>query len=94
MTASVALHREVVLLRDLPAEGLKQGDLGTVVHVYPSDGSSSDASSSDASPAQGYEVEFFTATGKTRVVQTLSAQDVRPVGERDVFTVRSLERAG
>jgi hypothetical protein len=89
MTASVALHRQVVLLRDLPAEGLKQGDLGTVVHVYPSH-----ASSGDASAAQGYEVEFFTATGKTRVVQTLRADHVRSVGDRDVITVRSLDRAG
>ena len=40
----------VVLTRDLPDHGLRQGDLGTIVEVY--DGS-------------GLEVEFVTASGRT-----------------------------
>jgi len=77
MTA--ALHEEVVLTRDLPSEGLKSGDLGTVVHVY---------------EAGGYEVEFFTALGKTRAVLTLMATDVRELADGEVVAVRRLDPTG
>lgn len=75
MTAQ--LYEEVVLNRDLPEEGLKAGDLGTVVYIYPG----------------GYEVEFFTASGKTRSVVTLDSQDVRSVGENEMVAVRPLSAA-
>lgn len=81
---AVALHREVVLAVDVPEEGLRRGDLGTVVHVYPD----------EAGRTAAYEVEFFMATGTTRTVVTLKADDVRPLDERDVVTVRSLGQTG
>jgi hypothetical protein len=84
MTPIPKLHEEVVLLRDLPDQGLRRGDVGTVVFIY----------EDDAAVAEGYEVEFFTALGKTRAVFTLSAGDVRPLGDGDVVTVRSLDKAG
>lgn len=77
MTAS--LYEEVVLARDLPAEGLKSGDLGTVVHVY---------------EAGGYEIEFFTALGKTRAVLTLSETDIRKVADGEIVAVRRLDPTG
>ncbi len=76
MTAQ--LYEEVVLNRDLPKEGLKTGDLGTVVHVYQG----------------GYEVEFFTAAGKTRSVVTLEAEDVRAIAENEMVAVRPLSAVG
>lgn len=76
MTAQ--LYEEVVLERDLPAEGLKSGDLGTIVYIY--DG--------------GYEVEFFTAVGKTRAVVTLDARDVRAIAENEMVAVRPLTATG
>lgn len=76
MTAQ--LYEEVVLNRNLPGEGLKTGDLGTVVHIYPA----------------GYEVEFFTAAGKTRSVVTLNAEDVREVAEDEMVAVRPLSATG
>jgi len=66
----------VVLSRDLPSHGLRKGDLGAVVHVYPPD---------------GLEVEFVTAAGKTRAVVTLSKTDVREVRDTDLISVRSME---
>ena len=75
---TVQLYEEVVLKRDLPAECLKTGDLGTIVYIY--DG--------------GYEVEFFTAVGKTRAVVTLDARDVRAVGENEMVAVRPLTATG
>ena len=46
----------VVLARDLPAYGLRVGDLGAVVETYSPD---------------GLEVEFVTASGKTGALVTL-----------------------
>jgi hypothetical protein len=67
----------VVLTRDIPAHGLRRGDLGAIVEVF--DGS-------------GFEVEFVTASGRTSAVVTVSASDVRPIADTDVVAVRSLDR--
>ena len=65
----------VVLDRDLPEHSLRNGDLGAVVQVYEPD---------------GLEVEFVTASGKTQALVTLNVDDVRPVQESDLVTVRSV----
>lgn len=70
-------HDCVVLEKDLPEEGLKAGDIGTVVHIH-------------QGPA-GYEVEFMTLTGQTIAVATLLAEQVRPIARRDVAHVRELQ---
>jgi hypothetical protein len=41
----------------------------------------------------GWEVEFVTASGKTQAVVTLDVNDVRPVQENDLVTVRSVPNA-
>ena len=68
----------VVLTRDLDAEGLRKGDLGAVVEIYPPD---------------GLEVEFVTASGKTAALLTLNARDVRPVADDDLVSVRTCRRS-
>jgi hypothetical protein len=73
------LLEEVVLTRDVPEDGLRQGDIGTVVHLY---------------PTGGLEVEFFTASGKTRAVVTLETADVREVSDDELVSVRSLDSTG
>jgi len=67
----------VVLARDLPAYGLRVGDLGAVVEIYPPD---------------GLEVEFVTASGRTGALVTLRPTDVRRVADNDLVTVRTLDR--
>jgi len=62
----------VVLNKDMPEFGLKQGDLGAVVQVYEPD---------------GLEVEFVTAAGKTEALLTLHQDDVRHVGDSDLMAV-------
>ena len=69
-------HDRVVLVATVPSEGLVAGDVVTVVHVY-RDG-------------QAYEVEFTTLKGKTAVVVTLEATQVRPVGRREITHAREL----
>jgi hypothetical protein len=67
----------VVLVRDLPEHGLRQGDLGAVVQIYQPD---------------AIEVEFVTAAGKTEALVTLDIQDVRQVVDTDLIAVRSLNQ--
>ncbi len=69
----------VVLVRDLPDEGLRSGDLGAVVQVYEPD---------------GLEVEVVRASGHTQALVTLRTGDVRPVRDGDLVAVRSLDQAG
>ncbi len=68
----------IVLDRDLPDHGLRKGDLGAVVELYEPD---------------GLEVEFVTASGRTAAVLTLTAQDVRPVADNDLVSVRQFARS-
>lgn len=63
----------VVLLKDRPEAGLRAGDLGAVVQVYAPD---------------AVEVEFVTASGRTLTTETLSTDEVRPVGDDHLLTVR------
>jgi len=72
----IAEHDRVVLKTDVPADGLKAGDVGTVVHLY-ADG-------------QGCEVEFVTLDGRTAAVVTLDAGQIRPVNPREITHARQL----
>lgn len=65
----------IVLTEDLPEEGLKQGDLGTVVLIH---------------PTGGYEVEFMTLDGHTLTVVSLLPRQVRPVGKREIAQARAV----
>jgi Domain of unknown function (DUF4926) len=76
---SIQLHEEVVLASDVSQHGLRAGDIGTVVHIYPNG---------------GLEVEFFTASGKTRAVVTLRESDIRVATDNDVVAVRTLDATG
>jgi hypothetical protein len=66
----------VALTHDVPAAKLQRGDLGAIVEILAPD---------------ALEVEFVAASGKTQALLTLHADDVRPVGDRDLIAVRSLE---
>jgi Domain of unknown function (DUF4926) len=67
----------VVLQTDQPAHGLKRGDLGAVVDVYAPD---------------AIDVEFVTASGRTRALVTLKASDIREVADDDLVAVRPTSR--
>jgi hypothetical protein len=63
----------VILTTDLLDHGLKAGDLGTVVLLH---------------KQSGYEVEFMTLDGETVAVVSLSPDQVRPVGRREIAHAR------
>ncbi|MFO0810397.1 MAG: DUF4926 domain-containing protein [Gemmataceae bacterium] len=66
----------VVLTDDLPEFGLARGDIGTAVLVY--------------REGVGYEVEFVALTGETVAVVSVRADQVRPVGRREIANARPL----
>ncbi len=68
----------VVLEKELPARGLRRGDLGAVVQLYEPD---------------GLEVEFVTASGRTEALVTVNVRDVRPVADDDLVAVRPYHRS-
>ena len=72
------LLETVVLERDLPDHGLRRGDLGTVVELY---------------PPHGLEVEFVTALGKAKALLTLTDVDVRPASDDDLIAVRRFDHS-
>lgn len=67
-------HASVVLTEALPATGLEAGDVGVVVHVHGS--------------GEAFEVEFMTLDGSTIAVETLTANQIRAAGDRDIPHVR------
>ena len=69
------LYADVILLQDIPAEGLVAGDIGTVVERHDVQGLE-----------PGYSVEFFDLLGNTLAVVTVPASLLRaPVlGDRPV----------
>ena len=75
---SIKILDTVVLEVDLPSHGLKMGDVGAVVEVYSN---------------EAVEVEFVTASGHTQALVTLTPKQVRPVGPRDIPSVRQLSAA-
>ena len=66
----------VVLTHDIEEYGLKEGDIGAVVHCY-SDGNA-------------FEVEFVTAEGRTIAVITLTLTDIRLMSDKEILHVREI----
>jgi hypothetical protein len=79
MKTAIKEHDRVVLTSDMPADGLKAGDVGTVVHVY-RDG-------------RAHEIEFVALDGTTAAVATVEATNVRPVHRREIAHARKLQAA-
>jgi hypothetical protein len=74
------LYQPAILTVDIPAEGLRAGDVGTVVdvHIVPS------------VSEPGYSVEFFDMTGRTVAVVTVPASSLRTPTPSDRPSVRVL----
>ena len=74
------LYKDVVLLKDMPEEGLKRGDIGTVVAFHPVEGG-----------VDGYTLEFFNALGETITVVTVPESAIRAFGTNDILAVRQFQ---
>jgi hypothetical protein len=69
----------VALTGDLPAHGLKRGDVGTAVLVH--------------GKGAAFEVEFVGYDGRTVALVTLERDQVRPLQTGDIPHVRELAAA-
>ena len=65
----------VVLAHDIPEHGLRAGDLGTVVEIY---------------PGGGVEVEFVRGSGITQALLSLSERALRKIDSHDLLATRRL----
>lgn len=77
------LYQRVVLTEDLPAEGLRAGDIGVIVEHY----------AARENVAEGYELEFFAAAGQTIAVVSVPATAIREARAHEVLSARELARA-
>lgn len=73
------MYKDAILTVDLPVEGLRAGDVGTVVERH--QGSSAGEI--------GYSVEFFDMTGRTVAVATVPATSLRAPTTADRPSVRA-----
>lgn len=67
----------VVLNRDFPDDGLKEGDIGTVVMVHEG--------------GKGFEIEFVALTGETVTVITVNADQIREARANEIARARSID---
>ena len=67
----------VVLTTDIDEEGLKSGDAGTIVHMYPG--------------GDAFIVEFMTLDGDTVALVDILPSQARPVTNKDVTHARTVE---
>ena len=61
---------QITLTADIPDEGLKAGDVGTIVHIHPQ--------------GVAYEVEFFSPAGNTIAVATVENYQARPAAPDEI----------
>jgi len=77
------MFQRAILTVDLPADGLRAGDVGTIVERHDVSGV----------PEVGYSVEFFDMTGQTVAVVTVPANSLREPTPQDRPSVRVLSTA-
>lgn len=79
---NIELYSQVALARDIPAEGLQEGDVATVVETFPATAASGGES--------GCALEIFNALGTTIAVVIVPQSAVKPLRADELLTVRSL----
>ncbi len=73
-----SLYTDVILMQDVPEEGVKAGDVGVVVERHEVVGHET-----------GYSVEFFDMLGNTVAVATIPGSTLRTPTHADRPAVRS-----
>jgi hypothetical protein len=69
----------VALAADLPDHGLAVGNVRAVVHAYEG--------------GHSYQVECTTFDGRTVAVAKVSANQIRPIGDKEIHHARPFEPA-
>jgi hypothetical protein len=69
-------HDQIILTADIPAKGLKSGDVGTIALAHET--------------GDGYEVEFVNLDGDAIAIISLTSKEMRPTSKKDIPHVREL----
>ena len=69
------LMETVIATEDIPEEGIRSGDVGTIIDIY-------------VEIATAYEVEFVKADGSARTQVALSPGQFRHLAQNDILTTR------
>lgn len=77
----VELYHDAVLTCDVPAHGLRAGDVVKVVDFHPGPDNG------------GYSIEVFNTLGETIAVTSVNVSDLEPLLANEVFSVRKLSMA-
>lgn len=74
------LFSRVALKTDVPEEGLRRGDVATIVEHH------------QGRPGQepGYSLEVFNAVGETVAVITLRESQIEPLSAKEILHIRPL----
>lgn len=77
------LYKQVALAQDIPEDGLRKGDVATVVdhHKHPEPGGE-----------DGYSIEVFNAVGDTIVVTVVPESAIEALRDDQVLSVRFLAK--
>jgi len=77
------MFSRVALKTDVPENGLRQGDVATIVEYH------------QGRPGQepGYSLEVFNAVGDTVAVITLRESQIEPLSPQEILHVRRLAAA-
>lgn len=78
-----SLYTRVALGRDLPEQGLKSGDVATLIERVPH----------PTGGEEGCVLEVFNALGDSIAVVIVKESDVEPLQADEVLAVRPLSRA-
>jgi hypothetical protein len=73
MTAMIAIHHVVRVVRDVPEQGVAKGMTGAVIEAF-------------GVPERAYEVEFVDAEGRTVLQATLVEEDLEVVSNGESGT--------
>lgn len=78
------LYTDAVLASDMPAHGLRAGDVVKIVdhHRHPV-----------AGREDGYSIEVFNALGETIAVTTVPESRLEPLQRDEIFSVRRIAAA-
>ncbi len=74
------LYTRMALSVDLPAHGLRRGDVATLVEHHPGRPGQED----------GYSLEVFNAVGETVAVVTVGESQIEPLTANELLHVRPL----
>jgi hypothetical protein len=77
------LYTQIALTRDIPQDGLRRGDIATVVDHHPSP---------EPGGEEGYSLEVFNALGDTLVVTVVPESAIEVLREDQVLSVRPLAK--